>query len=102
MKGWVASSRIGGADATPDVKRAAILSHEPKEAGVEMAGTFKEYGHQHQCKKAKTAHGPGARSRSRSPRQKPIQCSHSRWMAAAATGSGEGLARGQASEGKVR
>ena len=57
----------------------------PKEAGVDMAGTLKEDGHQHQCKKAKTAHGPGARSRSRSPRRHPIK-------------AGEGTTEGQAGE----
>ena len=35
-------------------------------------------------------------------RVKKTQCSHSRWMAAVVAGSGEGLAGGRASEGKVR
>ena len=47
--------------------RPALPEAEPKAAGVEMAGTFREHGHQRE--KASTAHGPGARSRSRSPRR---------------------------------
>ena len=56
--------------------RPALPEAEPKEAGVEMAGTFREHGHQRE--KANTAHGPGARSRSRSPRQHTTEAGEDR------------------------